>query len=47
MAHLGRIERISCSKSEEIVVAILVGVEETVLRWLQESGESSAGRLSL
>jgi hypothetical protein len=46
MAHIGRIERSICSKSEEIIVAILIGVEETVLRWLQESGEGSAGRLS-
>jgi hypothetical protein len=31
MAHLGWIERSICSKAEEIVVAIRIGVEETVL----------------
>jgi hypothetical protein len=34
MTHLGWIERISCSKAEEIEVAILRGVDETGLRWL-------------
>jgi hypothetical protein len=34
MAHLGWFERSSCSKAEEIEVAILIGVDETVLRWL-------------
>jgi hypothetical protein len=34
MAHLGWFERSSCSKAEEIEVAILIGVDETMLRWL-------------
>jgi hypothetical protein len=34
MTHLGWIERSICSKAEEIVVAILIGVGETALRRL-------------
>jgi hypothetical protein len=34
MTHLGWIERSSCSKAEEIEVAILIGGDEMVLRWL-------------
>jgi len=44
MAHPGRIERRGCSKAEEIVVAIFIGVGEAVLWRLQKSGEGSAGR---
>jgi hypothetical protein len=47
MAHLGWIERTICSKAEEIVVAIFIGVGETVLRRLQELSKGGAGRLSL
>jgi hypothetical protein len=44
MPHLGRIERSGCSKAEEIEIAVLIGVGETVLRRLQESAEGRAGR---
>jgi hypothetical protein len=47
MPHLGRIKSSICGKTEEIIVAIFIGVRETVRRRLEESGKSDTRRLAL